>query len=434
MYGITAWFQQAKCSQKPTLHPSAHPSTCSSHLVGFSRRHCRLCCVNLRTVCVPQAELLRRPLVHIWRSPAYCQQLVQACFTQWMGPKQHVSTSSSITDHGSGNGTSSSHVSTGTLHARLAQQAHVGGDTAEQQYVLQPALLRLPHCQLKALLVASGRFGLLASEMREQQRHEDWQLQEQLHHQHEQQEEQLGQQARHDALRQQLQEALSGSPVPQQEHAAMITAVQPAQQTPATGSASQAAGCTSSLSTRKGLEHSCEPVGDSCHSMAAAFITTVLNEITPAVLAGWRADLVLALLWSAARLKVQVSQQLLQAGAAVMRAGLRQQIAARELVLLMWTAAALKVRLCMPNSVPCHCELPWLCSCDDAHSPHPRNACRRTWGINTRTQCRPSCLCGSAQPDLCVGRFSTGFPACRFPSHHLPGRVMAEHAVHTGAH
>jgi len=296
-----------------------------------------------------------------------------------------------MTHYGSSSGSSgssSSHGIAGAHDARLAQQAHAGADSADQQYVLQPALLRLPHFQLKALLVAAGRFGLLASEMQEQQRHEDWQLQEQLHQQQEQQQQEQEQQARHGSLRQQLQEALSGSPILQQEHEAVTTAAQPAQQTPATRSASQAVGCASSLSTPRtgGLEHSCEPVDNSYHSMAAAFISTVLNELTPAVLAEWRADLVLALLWSAARLKLQVSQELLQAGTAVMRAGMRQQIAARELVLLLWTAAALKVRLCLPNSVPCHCE-----SCHGyahaiMHSQQPRNTCRHTWGINTRAQ------------------------------------------------
>ena len=47
---------------------------------------------------------------------------------------------------------------------------------------------------------------------------------------------------------------------------------------------------------------------DGGQSIAAAFISTVLQELTPEVLADWRADLALALLRAAARLKLQPSQ------------------------------------------------------------------------------------------------------------------------------
>jgi hypothetical protein len=74
-----------------------------------------------------------------------------------------------------------------------------------------------------------------------------------------------------------------------------------------------------------------------------AFITTVVQSLTPDVLSTWRADLVLALLWAAARLGVSPPQQLLSAGCGVLTERMRRQVAAREMAHLVWAAAVLKV-------------------------------------------------------------------------------------------
>jgi hypothetical protein len=168
----------------------------------------------------------------------------------------------------------------------------------EQQYRLHPALYRLPPHQLKALLVAAGRFGVLPVEQQEaaaaaaaaSSAHKKQKRKQQ----------------------QQQQQQGSGSPAVMQKNSS--------------GTISSSSSSSSGVSPA-----------------AVAFISTVLQDLSPAVLSGWPADFVVALLWSAARLGLTPPQALLAAACGALSARMRRQVAAREVVHLVWAAAVLKV-------------------------------------------------------------------------------------------
>jgi hypothetical protein len=180
------------------------------------------------------------------------------------------------------------------------QQQHGQQGRKQQQAlraaVLKPQLFKLPYWQLKALLIAAGRLGPLAGEVRQLQHAE--------------------------AAEQQGQEDDAGAGQPGSDTALAQHAV----------------------TTRSTASSSSTTTSDGGCGAAAAFIAAVLQQLSPAVLAGWRSDMVVALWWAAARLQVPVSPQLLQAGCTAVVGRMRQQLAARELPHLVWAAAVLQVQ------------------------------------------------------------------------------------------
>lgn len=121
----------------------------------------------------------------------------------------------------------------------------------------------------------------------------------------------------------------------------------------------------------------CSTDSDGGRTMATAFISAILQHLTPPVLAGWRADMVVALWWAAARLRLQVRPALLSAGGVALMARMRLQVAAREMPLLVWSAAVLQVLgafvwrgagLCGLPLCVCMCST--LAACSTSHTPY----------------------------------------------------------------
>lgn len=285
-----------------------------------------------------QANFLRAVLVHNWQDGLSCQLLMNKCMSQWLiAPSQQQEQQ---------------------LQQQQPEQHHHSSSSSSgrvPQYRLHPSLLLLPHYQLKALVIAAGRFGVLRAEV--EQFHADEQTTSAPEPQGQQQ--QQKQQDDDNAVASQHQLQSRQQQQLQQQHA--LRALQPAshhqqqqqrqpqqqqqQQTqqPSQPGVSRAVVSTPATGGNSNGMHTHSGDGSGC--MASTFISTVLQQLTPAVLREWRADLVLALLWSAARLKLQPSQELLSAGSAVLVVGMHRSIAAREMPLLLWTAAALKVGL-----------------------------------------------------------------------------------------
>ena len=312
--------------------------------------------------CLLQSNLLVHVLVHTWRSPSSCQRLMESCLSQWMQPthqqhQQHQQPPplSNCTSNGvssSSNSNSSSSSNSSSRHA------------VQQPYQLRRSLPRLPHWQLKGLLIAAGRFGVLPAEvqheagrtaqLQQQRRLQESILHEQRLKQQQQQRDAVAesekQAVQHAKLREQLRQALR--PADAAGTALALNTQQQQQQLDAAAGASQTmapdmdqqqqqqqrpeevataavavaaegqeavndahsrlshthSSSSSTCGPNSGSSGSSSGGGDGGQAVAAAFISTILQELTPELFAEWRADLALALLWSAARLGVQPSQ------------------------------------------------------------------------------------------------------------------------------
>lgn len=195
-------------------------------------------------------------------------------------------------------------------NARTAASGSSGSSTvATTAAAVNPRVFQLPFWQLKALIVAAGRFGVLAADV-----------------------------------------AGSGSSHQQQQR--------------------------QQRSQYDGRE------------IASAFLQGILQHLsrgsnssssshgTPTGISAWRADMVLALFWAAARLRISPPPAILSAGTTALTARMRRHIAANELPHLVWAAAELK----LADKV----FLDVLCAtvAKNAHRLHPKSLAGECVGLD----------------------------------------------------
>jgi hypothetical protein len=222
---------------------------------------------HLHKISLLQGCLLRRTLVYAWKDSYGCQQVLEAGLEPWL-----TSSGNSRNKDGSSSSNSSSNSSSSSSEHRL--RADLPAEVS-----LNPDMLQLPYWQVKALLIAAGRFGVLAAEVRQQH---------------------------------------------------------------GNGTAAAAAGGSSGSDGGRGiavtfvtalLNHlSCHP--QHLNPKAAK---------NPATLVTWRSDVILALFWAAARLGLRPEPRLLQAGLTALVCKMKYQIAFKELVHLVWVAGVLQL-------------------------------------------------------------------------------------------
>jgi hypothetical protein len=253
---------------------------------------------KLHQISLLQAGLLFRAMELEWRDADGCKELLDAGLGRWMvGKSSTASKKPSAAAAAKGSEGSKVVAGGGDLSSSISISSSSGGGVAVSDKVFQ-----LPYWQLKSLIVAAGRFGPLESEA-------------------------IANAAAAAA-------AAAGQPASQQESIARLFVGGLLSRIASSSRSSRVSGGSSSSSSRV--------IGSGSSSSRASW------QATPTVLTEWRADMVLALFWAAARLGLKPEPQLLQQGCEVLTARMHRQVS-RMIFLQVWCFSCKDVLSCKPS-------------------------------------------------------------------------------------
>jgi hypothetical protein len=253
-----------------------------------------------------QAGLLSRAIEVDWRDAEGCKELLDAGLGRWM---VGITTPSAAAAAAVKMSEASSKV--------VAGGGDLGtGSSSSRSAVVSKRVFELPYWQLKSLIVAAGRFGPLEAEAAAAAAAGT-----------------SAQQQQWDGQGSIARAFISGLLDKLSESAPLPAAAQ------VSSSSSRFFSITASSSSSR-------PTGSGGSSSKASW------QATPSVLSEWRADMVLALFWAAARLGISPEPQLLQQGCDVLTARMHRQV---KLVLVVICKASCKLFCGCPASASCAC-------------------------------------------------------------------------------